>query len=115
MKYTTSKIGSITLIEFANRLTSDEDLDAFKRAIREMLGAGRRQFIFDVRQTLHVDSSGLATLIEVWSEIKRQHGTLVLAVSPSSKMDEVLNTTKLKSLFSVSDSLDDAKTRISTQ
>jgi anti-anti-sigma factor len=89
-----------------------EDLDKFKKALREMLRAGRRQFIFDFRQTLHVDSSGLATLVEVWSEIKRQEGTLVLVVSQSSKFDEVLNTTKLKSLFNVTDTLREAETKL---
>ncbi len=70
-----------------------------------------RKIIVDLQQVTYVDSSGLATLVEMLKKTKVQGGSLGLASMPD-KIRSLFEITKLDKLFSVFQNQQDAVTRI---
>ena len=71
----------------------------------------KKKIVVDLREVTYVDSSGLATLVEMLKKTKVQGGSLGLASMPE-KIKSLFEITKLDKLFSVFQNQQDAVTRI---
>jgi len=67
--------------------------------------------VFDMSNVPYIDSSGLATLVEMLQRLKRQGGSLKLA-GLQKKVRDLFEVTKLEKLFEIFDSLEKAKETI---
>lgn len=70
-----------------------------------------KKIVVDLDKVTYVDSSGLATLVEILKKTKGQGGSLALA-GLSEKVKSLFEITKLDKLFTVCPSQADAVTRI---
>ena len=70
-----------------------------------------KKVVVDLLKVGYIDSSGLATLVEILKRTKSQSGSLVLA-GLSDKVKSLFEITKLDKLFQVSASQDEAVSRI---
>lgn len=68
----------------------------------EVLKADVKKVIFDFSFVPYIDSSGLATLIEMFQRLKKVNGTLRLC-SMSEKIKNIFELTKLHKLFEILD------------
>jgi anti-sigma B factor antagonist len=69
-----------------------------------------KKLIVDLEKVSYIDSSGLATLVEILKKIKSQGGTLGLA-GMSEKVKSLFEITKLDKLFVISTNQQEAVTR----
>ena len=67
----------------------------------------RKKIVIDFEKVTYVDSSGLATLVEVLKRTKTQGGSLGLAAM-SDKVKSLFEITKLDKLFSIFQNQKDA-------
>lgn len=79
---------------------------ALKGALLDLLGHGYRQFVLDLSQVTHMDSTGLGVLIGFERRLKDE-GTLVLAAAPPNVL-VVLDVTGLDARFALFPSIDEA-------
>lgn len=70
-----------------------------------------KKVVVDLGKVNYIDSSGLATLVEILKRAKTQSGTLVLS-GLSDKVRSLFEITKLDKLFQVSATQDDAVNRV---
>ncbi|MFH0839926.1 MAG: STAS domain-containing protein [Candidatus Omnitrophota bacterium] len=63
--------------------------------------------LIDLQKVEYIDSSGLATLVEILKNIKNYGGRLKLS-NLSNKVRSLFEITKLEKLFDISDSQDEA-------
>ena len=70
-----------------------------------------KKVVVDLLKVGYIDSSGLATLVEILKRTKSQSGSLVLA-GLSDKVKSLFEITKLDKLFQVTASQDEAVNRI---
>ena len=70
-----------------------------------------KKTVVDLTSVSYIDSSGLATLVEILKRTKSQAGNLVLS-GLSEKVRSLFEITKLDKLFQVSPTQDDAVNRI---
>ena len=70
-----------------------------------------KKIVVDLEKVSYVDSSGLATLVEILKKTKGQGGSLALA-GLSEKVKSLFEITKLDKLFVVCATQSDAVTRI---
>lgn len=94
------------------RLTGEIDLYTSPRvrsAMLEYLDAGCTSLIVDLSEVDYLDSSGLGTLVAGLKRSK-EHGGQVYLVSPKPRIARVLEVTGLNDVFSVLDSVDEART-----
>ena len=68
----------------------------------DILKANAKKVIFDFSFVPYIDSSGLATLIEVFQRLKKVSGALRLC-SMSEKIKNIFELTKLHKLFEILD------------
>ncbi len=70
-----------------------------------------KKVVVDLTKVAYIDSSGLATLVEILKRTKSQSGSLALS-GLSDKVKSLFEITKLDKLFQVSATQDEAVNRI---
>lgn len=73
--------------------------------------SGSRHFLLDFSQTEYLDSSGVGSLIFVYSALKKINGTLQLAAIPNH-IEALLKITKLISFFTIYDTVEEGRQAI---
>lgn len=67
--------------------------------------------VVDLEQVRYMNSSGIGVLITLLTKIKNNKGKMVL-VNPSEQIVKLLEITKLNTVFTIADSIEDAKSII---
>jgi len=106
MKIGENTINDITVcaVEGEINLNTSPDL---RKAFDGFLGNQAKKVVIDFSQVPYIDSSGLATLIELFQRLKKISGKLRIC-SVSEKVMSVFEITKLHKLFDIYDNQDQA-------
>ena len=91
-------------------VTGEIDLNSspqLRKVFDEIVGKEKTKVIVDFANVSYIDSSGLATLIEMMQRLKRNQGTMHLA-QMSDKIRGLFEITKLDKLFSIHNTQEDA-------
>jgi anti-sigma B factor antagonist len=83
---------------------------ALKSAVVGELENGRRAVVIDLGQTDLIDSGGLGVLVTLYRQAQELGGKLVLA-NLSEELSGLLRLTKLDTIFTVAESVDEALER----
>lgn len=78
-----------------------------KEFIENLLKEGKNIFFIELSEVSYIDSSGLGVFLGIHSKIYKSGGGIHLC-SPSTKVNYVLELTKLRGLLNVFSSLEDA-------
>ena len=70
-----------------------------------------KKVVVNLEKVIYIDSSGLATLVEMLNKMKSQGGSLGLS-GMSAKVKSLFEITKLDKLFSIFPSQEEAVTRV---
>ena len=99
MNCTLSKVDGFTVVAIAGEIDLNSS-PQMRKAFGELIDKGTTKVIVDLKQVSYIDSSGLATLIEVMQKIKKNRGAMSL-VNMSDKIRNLFEITKLDKLFSI--------------
>ncbi|MCB0430433.1 MAG: STAS domain-containing protein [Flavobacteriales bacterium] len=80
--------------------------------VTELLSDGTLRFIVNMHDVPQLNSSGLNTMIQLLTKVRNNDGDLVLA-ELSDKVKELYIMTKLNSIFSIADTVEEAKNKLS--
>jgi anti-sigma B factor antagonist len=106
--YTVEKeVGGVTVLGLSGRVTLGDESSHLRNTIKELLRQGKKRLVLDLSQVTYIDSAGLGTLVAAYTSARNEGGDIRLA-SITSRFDELLNITKLVTIFSVHDSVEDA-------
>ena len=106
MEISQSEIGGFTVVS----VTGEIDLNSspqLRKAFGDMLDKGKSKIIVNFVNVSYIDSSGLATLIEMMQRVKRSQGVMHLA-QMSDKIRGLFEITKLDKLFKIFKTQQDA-------
>ena len=101
------KRNDVVILELTGRLTEGTDTQALSTKLNEMIDDGMTKLIFDLNKVHWIDSSGLGLLIRGYTRMQKNGGELKLARVTRS-VNSLLQMTKLTTVFSIYDSIDDA-------
>ena len=101
------QIGGVTVLDFVGRITLGDESNQVRTKIKEMLGKGKSQIVLDLAEVSYIDSAGLGMLVAGYTSAQNQGATLKLA-NLTKRFRELLNITKLVTIFDTYDSVDDA-------
>src|SRR5213594_4971767 len=62
-KLTTRRVDSVVIIDLAGRITSGDALTAFRETIRDEVAKGHTKILLNLKDVSYIDSSGLGELI----------------------------------------------------
>ena len=101
------QIEGVTVLDFVGRITLGDESNQVRTKIKEMLGKGKTQIVLDLAGVSYIDSAGLGMLMAGYTSSQNQGATLKLA-NLTKRFHELLNITKLVTIFDTYESVDDA-------
>lgn len=100
-------VGDVTIVDISGRITLGDESAALRDLISELLNKGDRKIVLDLADVDYIDSSGLGALVSSAATVRRQGGDLKL-VKLSDRVDDLMEVTRLYTVFDIEDSEDAA-------
>jgi anti-sigma B factor antagonist len=102
MKFKTRQVDGVTILDLSGRITLGEGSVTIRDAVRDALAKGSKNIVLNLADVSYIDSSGLGELVSAYTSVKNSGGELKL-LSLTSKVHDLLQITKLYTVFDVKD------------
>ena len=102
LRMTDRDVSGITVIEIEGRIVLGEESNSFREKVKSLLAAGKKKIVLNLANVSYIDSAGLGTLVATFHSARSQGATLKLA-NLGAKFKEVLQVTKLMTVFDTYD------------
>jgi anti-sigma B factor antagonist len=102
LRMTDRDVNGITVLDIEGRIVLGEESNAFRERVKSLLAAGKKKIVLNMAQVSYIDSAGLGTLVATFHSSRSQGATLKL-VNLGAKFKEVLQVTKLMTVFDTYD------------
>jgi anti-sigma B factor antagonist len=106
LSITTSKIGDVIVVHLSGAIYFGEESASLRLRVKDLLD-NSRQIVFDLAGVTHIDSGGLGTLVGLFASARKVGGDIKLA-ELCSRPKEVLQITKLVTVFEIFERAEDA-------
>ena len=94
------QIGAVSVVALKGRIVLGEGSSALRERIKSLVGDGKKKIVLNMANVTYIDSAGLGTLVAAHISVKKQ-GTTLLLSDLGNKFHEVLQITRLLTVFSV--------------
>jgi anti-sigma B factor antagonist len=101
-------LDGVLVLEARGRVTLGAETDALRQRLKSAGESGHAHIVLDLAGVDYIDSAGLGTLVAGAASVRRAGGELKLA-NLTSRVHDLLQITRLSTLFEVHDSLDKAR------
>jgi anti-sigma B factor antagonist len=91
-------VNGITVLDIDGRIVLGEESNAFREKVKGLLAAGKKKIVLNLANVTYIDSAGLGTLVATFHSARSQGAMLKLA-NLGAKFKEVLQVTKLMTVF----------------
>jgi anti-sigma B factor antagonist len=95
-----TQIGDVSVVALKGRIILGEGSSALRERIKSLVGDGKKKIVLNMANVTYIDSAGLGTLVAAHISVKKQ-GTTLLLSDLGNKFHEVLQITRLLTVFSV--------------
>ena len=102
LKMTDREVNGITVVAMDGRIVLGEESGALRERIKSLLNDKKTKIVLDMGNVTYIDSAGLGTLVATYHSA-RQQGAAMKLVNLGQKFREVLQVTKLLTVFEVHD------------
>jgi anti-sigma B factor antagonist len=100
MNFTQTKTDTAYTFTLSGALIGEKDGMGLIEAFDNALADGARQFVLDIAELSHTNSSGLGVLITLHTKAKKAEGSVALK-SPNAFLQNLLKITKLNTVFEI--------------
>jgi anti-sigma B factor antagonist len=102
LKITNREVESVSVVQLEGRIVLGEESNALRERVKALLAEGKKKIVLNMDNVTYIDSAGLGTLVATHHSAKSQGAGLRLC-NLGSKFQEVLQVTKLLTVFDVYD------------
>lgn len=102
LRMTERDVSGVAVLDIEGRIVLGEESNSFREKVKSLLAAGKKKIVLNLAQVSYIDSAGLGTLVATFHSARSQGATLKL-VNLGSKFKEVLQVTKLMTVFDTYD------------
>ena len=95
------------VIKLKGNITGIPDDSKFNNAIQNLIAEKNKHIVVDFGEISYVNSTGLGIIVRGYHAVKAVGGNIKLA-SPNKKMQNLIELTKLDTIFDVYESVDEA-------
>jgi anti-sigma B factor antagonist len=103
LKLTNREVEGVDVVQMDGRIVLGEESNALRERVKALLAAGQKKIVLNMSNVTYIDSAGLGTLVASHHSAKSQGASLKLS-NLGAKFQEVLQVTKLLTVFEVYDS-----------
>lgn len=104
---TNREVDGVAVVGLEGRIVLGEESNALRERVKSLLANNKKKIVLNMDNVTYIDSAGLGTLVAAHHSAKSQGATLKLS-NLGSKFQEVLQVTKLLTVFDVLPSEADA-------
>lgn len=102
LKMTDREMDGITVVTMDGRIVLGEESNMLRERIKALLAEEKKKIVMNMANVTYIDSAGLGTLVATFHSARQQGATMKLA-HLGQKFREVLQVTKLLTVFEVHD------------
>src|SRR3984957_16583195 len=102
MKASTRQVDGVTIVDLSGRITLGEGSVVLRDTIKDLLGKGQKKILLNLGDVSYIDSSGIGELVSAFTSVRNQGGEPKLP-NPTKKVHDLLQITKLYTVFDVKD------------
>jgi anti-sigma B factor antagonist len=102
LQMTEKVVDGVTVIALDGRIVLGDETNAFREKIKSLIAEGRTKILLNLDNVTLIDSTGLGTLVSTHHSAAAR-GAFVRLCKLGTKFQEVLQVTKLLTVFDVSD------------
>ena len=107
IKMTNSEVDGVSVVTLDGRIVLGEESNSLREKLKSMLAEGKKKIVLNMVNIKYIDSSGLGTLVAAHVSAKTQ-GASVCLCNLGKKFHEVMQITKLLTVFDVHNSESEA-------
>lgn len=98
----TREVSHVTILDLRGRIVLGDEIDELRSAIRSLIDEGKKKIILNLADVDYLDSSGVGALVGGFTAVRNAGGELKL-LNLTQKVHDVLNVTKLYTVFDIRD------------
>ena len=100
MQTATRQVEDIAIVDVSGRITMGEGNVMLREVVRQLVETGHKKIAMNLHEVGYVDSSGIGELVKAYTTVRNQGGQLKL-VNPSKRVLDLLQMTRLSSVFTI--------------
>jgi anti-sigma B factor antagonist len=101
-------IDGVIVLDLRGRLTLGDETEALRTRVRQLITSGYTQIILNLENVSYIDSVGLSTLVSTYTTMRREGGDMKL-LNLTKRVHDLLQITRLSTVFEIYNSLEDAQ------
>ncbi|HEV2521282.1 MAG TPA: STAS domain-containing protein [Candidatus Acidoferrales bacterium] len=101
LRITNGEVGGVTVVWLDGRIVLGEETIAFRDEVKKLIAQGNTKLVLNMNNVTLIDSAGLGALVAVYTTA-RSHGASLRLCHLGSKFSELLQITRLVTVFDVS-------------
>jgi anti-sigma B factor antagonist len=102
VRMTNCEVDGVSVVTLDGRIVLGEESTSFREKLKSMIAEGKKKIVLNMANIKYIDSAGLGTLVAAHLSAKNQ-GASVRLSNLGDKFHEVLQITKLLTVFDVYD------------
>lgn len=103
LKISNREADGVSIMALAGRVVLGEESNALREGVKSLLAEGKKKIVLNMADVTYIDSAGLGTLVASHHSARSQGASLKLS-NLGSKFQEILQVTKLLTVFDTYDS-----------
>ena len=104
---TNKEVGEVSVVALNGRVVLGEESNLLREKIKSLIGEGKKKIVLNMANVTYIDSAGLGILVAAHVSAENQGAALHLS-NLGNKFHDVLQLTRLLTVFSVYDTAADA-------
>ena len=96
----TREAGQVAIIDLKGGMTVASGIGLLRQQVRSLVAAGHKNVLVNLKELIYLDSAGMGELVSACTTLRNLGGDLRL-VNPQERVRNLLQMTKLGSIFSV--------------
>lgn len=96
------EVSHVTIVDVRGRIVLGDEIGDLRNAVRNLIAEGKKKIILNLAEVDYIDSSGVGELVGCFTTVRNAGGELKL-LKLSQKVHDILNVTKLYTVFDIRD------------
>ncbi len=107
LKVSVRQVGEVAVVDLSGKITLGEGSGTLRDTVADISGKGNKNILLNMEDVSYIDSAGLGELVGSYTSVTNKGGQLKL-VNLQSKLKDLMQITKLHTVFRVFESEDEA-------
>ena len=100
LNISSKQVGDVSVVALKGRIVLGEGSSSLRERIKSLVGDGKKKIVLNMANVTYIDSAGLGTLVAARVSAKKE-GTVLLLSDLGNKFHEVMQVTRLLTIFDV--------------